>query len=335
MLQRATVLGASSGQRGSSGQPDWNRQRQQKKHPWPAALFVLLRANSEEPYQRHAALRASMAGIITKVFEAEMTAEQLRVLAGKARCKDASTKVELAYGALLAVVQRGDAGFESLPVAAQRSIDGSAVCKREMERAKNALAVLDEADADWAAMRHAMQQLPPAALLHILSEEMTAEQMRTLAGKARCEEAKTKAQLAYAVLLTLSLRASGIKGLPANAEQRIEASPVCVDWLAELAISRLRPDYDGGWREFMRVLLDRKPCERPTTAASPPATGPRSREGGARQTAGKLLTPRTLFDGADDAGNTPMQCAHAMYCAVRSCNVLCNAPCNTSCNAPS
>ena len=257
-----------------------------------------------------------MAGIITKVFEAEMTAEQLRELAGKARCKDASTKVELAYGALLAVVQRGDAGFESLPVAAQRSIDGSAVCKREMERAKNALAVLDEADADWAAMRHAMQQLPPAALLHILSEEMTAEQMRTLAGKARCEEAKTKAQLAYAVLLTLSLRASGIKGLPANAEQRIEASPVCVDWLAELAISRLRPDYDGGWREFMRVLLDRKPCERPTTAASPPATGPRSREGGARQTAGKLLTPRTLFDGADDAGNTLMQCAHAMYCAM-------------------
>ena len=99
-----------------------------------------------------------------------------------------------------------------------------------MERAKNALAVIDDAnddaDADWAAMRHAMQQLPPAALLHIISEEMTAEQMRTLAGTARCEGATTKAQLAYAVLLTLSLRASGIKGLPANAEQRIEASPV-------------------------------------------------------------------------------------------------------------
>jgi hypothetical protein len=192
------------------------------------------------------AIRARMAGIIIKVFEAEMTAEQLRVLAGKARCKDASTKVELAYGALLAVVQKGDAGFEALPVAVQRSIDASAVC--------NALVGLDEADADWVALRHAMQQLPPAALLHILSEEMTAEQMRTLAGKARCEEAKTKAQLAFAVLLTLSLRASGIKGLPANAEQRIEASPVCVDWLAELAISRLRPDYDGGWREFMCVV---------------------------------------------------------------------------------
>ena len=262
-----------------------------------------------------------MAGIITKVFEAEMTAEQLRVLAGKARCTDASTKVELAYGALLAVVQRGDAGFEALPVAAQRSIDASPVCKREMERAKNALVVLDDADADWAAMRHAMQQLPPAALLHILSEEMTAEQMRTLAGKARCEEAKTKAQLAYAVLLTLSLRASGIKGLPANAEQRIEASPVCVDWLAELAISRLRPDYDGGWREFMRVLLDRKPCERPTTsanasAASPPATGPRNREGGARQTpGGKPLAPRTLFGGADHTGAALMQCV--VQCTVQ------------------
>ena len=214
-------------------------------------ILLPLRLSGVSP---RSAIRARMAGIIIKVFEAEMTAEQLRVLAGKARCKDASTKVELAYGALLAVVQKGDAGFEALPVAVQRSIDASAVCKREMERAKNALVVLDEADADWVALRHAMQQLPPAALLHILSEEMTAEQMRTLAGKARCEEAKTKAQLAFAVLLTLSLRASGIKGLPANAEQRIEASPVCVDWLAELAISRLRPDYDGGWREFMCVV---------------------------------------------------------------------------------
>ena len=251
----------------------------------------------------------TMAGIIIKVFEAEMTAEQLRVLAGSARCKGASTKAELAYGALLAVVQRGDAGFKALPVAAQRSIDASAVCKREMERAKHALAVLDQDDADWAAMRHAMQQLPPAVLLHILSEEMTAEQMRRLAGKARCEGAKTKAQLAFAVLLTLSLRASGIKGLPANAEQRIQASPVCVDWLDELAISRLRPDYDGGWYEFMRVLLDRKPCERPTTSASaseasPPATGLRSRQPPAR----KLLAPRKLFDGADDAGAPFMQC---------------------------
>ena len=121
-----------------------------------------------------------MAGALTKVFEAELTAEQMRTLAGKARCKDASSKTELAYGTLLAVVQRGAAGYEALPVPARRSIDASAVCKREMERAKNALAVIDDAnddaDADWAAMRHAMQQLPPAALLHIISEEMTAEQ---------------------------------------------------------------------------------------------------------------------------------------------------------------
>lgn len=213
------------------------------------------------------------------------------------------------------VVQRGDAGFKALPVAAQRFIDASAVCKREIERAKHALAVLDQDDADWAAMRHAMQQLPPAALLHILSEEMTAEQMRMLAGKARCEGAKTKAQLAFAVLLTLSLRASGIKGLPANAEQRIQASPVCVDWLAELAISRLRPDYDDGWCESCACCLIASHAR----SLPPPSPPPRPRRPPLACAVGKLL-PGSYSRHASSSTAPTTQ-------ALRSCNALRNRQC--------
>jgi hypothetical protein len=272
-----------------------------------------------------------MAGALCRILEAEMTIEQMERLGGAARCAGATVKAEYAYAALLAVAQR-DQGFQALPVAAQRRIDGSPVYKREMERAQAALEVLNK-DATWVDLRHALQQLPPATLLHILDEEMDAEQMRKLAGKGRCGDAKRKGHLVYAVLLAVATRGSAaIKSLPINAQRRIEAAPQCADWLAELGAARhppspsadlspplptptptatpisplaplraeragLRKDYEGDYRAFMHVLCDRAPLQEAPAPTSPQAE-PATEQAKSRQAKGGTRggAPRRLFD---------------------------------------
>ena len=106
-------------------------------------------------------------------------------------------------------------------------------------------------------MRHALEQLPPAVLLKILLEEIKVDQMKTLAGKMRCQGATKKAQYVYGVLLTLATRESGLMSLPINAQRRIDSTPVATEWIAELLRARLRGDYEGTWRDFMGKLLER------------------------------------------------------------------------------
>ena len=278
-----------------------------------------------------------MADALCKILEAEMTIEQMKRLGGVARCAGATAKAENAYAALLAVAQR-DQGFQALPVNAQRRIDGSPVDKREMERAQAALAVLNK-DTTWVDLRHALEQLPPATLLDILDEEMKAEQMRKLAGKGRCGDAKRKGQLIFAVLLAVATRGSAaIKDLPINAQRRIEAAPLqCADWLAELGAARhppspsadlspplptptptatpisplallraeragLRKDYEGDYRAFMHWLCDRAPLQEAPAPTSPQAE-PATEQAKSRQAKGGTRggAPRRLDDDLADA----------------------------------
>ena len=113
---------------------------------------------------------------LTRLLEKELVGAELAELAGAAGLGARGTD-ELVYGALLAVSR----GTTALPERVQKAVDRSAIAVRELERAVSALAVLDE-DAGWSEMRHALDQLPPAHLLHILYEEMSADQMKTLAG---------------------------------------------------------------------------------------------------------------------------------------------------------
>ena len=234
-----------------------------------------------------------MAGMLRQILEKQLTTDELAALGGAARCEGAVTSSELAYGAILAIVQG-----EPVPEAVQRKIDTEPAAKLEKERAETALEVLEE-DANWSDMRHALEQLPPAALLSILLKEMTAEQMKTLAGRARCQGATRKAQYVYGVLLAVATRETGLKNLPVDAQRRIDATPVAADWIADLIRARLREDFEGNWKDFMAKLLERPrkehPREQPTPRTGPGQTKPATK----LASNGKKDIKKKLFDEAE------------------------------------
>ena len=130
--------------------------------------------------------------------------------------------------------------------------------------------------------------------------------MRTLAGSTRCKGATGKAQLVYSVLLAIAMRPSGAKALPIQAQRRVDASPVCADWLKELERSGLREDYEGNWRDFMRILCERPPS--PGVAAQAPeptGTGLRVELPAEKRPRG-VVQPRKLdFGGSEEPEASP------------------------------
>lgn len=151
-----------------------------------------------------------------------MTVADMKALAGKTRSKGAKTKDEAQLAALLALGVRGAAAIEQLPVAVQQKIERSAPAKRELERIQ--MASLESVD--WRDFGAVLDRFPPSVLLTILNEEMTCDQMKALAGKARAEGATLKADLIFGVLLALAERGrSAMRDLPVNARRRIDAAP--------------------------------------------------------------------------------------------------------------
>ena len=80
-----------------------------------------------------------MAGMLRQLLEKELTDEQLIAIGGAARCEGAVTRSDLAYGAILAIVQG-----EPVPEAIERRISIEPAAKLEKERAESALEVLDD-----------------------------------------------------------------------------------------------------------------------------------------------------------------------------------------------
>ena len=165
---------------------------------------------------------------LLSIVQDAMTVAQMRSVAGATRSKGASTKDELVFGVLLALSQRGEKAVEQLPVEAQKKLRGSPVAQRELKRVATAAA----ACSTGLALRSVMEFFPPSILLHVLDEEMTAAQMKRVAGKERSTGASTKDELVFGVLLALATRGpTAMRDLPANAQSRIEAAPAALDWV--------------------------------------------------------------------------------------------------------
>lgn len=190
---------------------------------------------------------------LAQIISDDMTVEQMRTLAGKKRSKGAKVKEECMHGVFLALAARGEKGVEALPLAAQKKLGASPVAQRELERVRQAASGGCDS---WMELKQVLQRFPPSILLQILNEEMTATQMKTMAGKGRCERATVKAELTYAVLLALAERGSkAMRDLPATALARIEAAPVALEWVKMMeradpaVLSKL-----GTWAAFRELL---------------------------------------------------------------------------------
>ena len=173
------------------------------------------------------------------VLQAEMTLVQMKTLAGKARGKGATRKDEIVLGVLIALAERGAEGLADLPEAAQRKLRASPAAQRELNcRIKVAAADCS----NWRQLKKVLERFPPSVLLQILDEDMTAVQMKALAGKTRADGAKRKEELAFGVLLALAERGStSLHDLPASAQRRIESAPAAMEWLQLSKLASLPP----------------------------------------------------------------------------------------------
>ena len=178
------------------------------------------------------------AATLTRMLARDMSVEACVAYAGP-ECAGCSEPDEYVYGVLLALCRRGAAGRDALPAPVLRSIASSPVATRELQRVESCREVL-EPTAGWADLRHALRQLPPAALLHILDEELTTVEMKEIA-EERCKGAAlTRGQLIYAVLLVIATGELGSKVLPVNVQRRIDADRL-EDLVAVVAhVQRLR-----------------------------------------------------------------------------------------------
>ena len=187
------------------------------------------------------------------ILSDELTVVKMRALAGKHRCKGATTKADLICGVLLALSEREN-GKQALPVSAQKKIAASPVAQRELSRVSQAV----QQCANWRQVRQVLERFPPSILLQILSEEMTVAQMKKMAGTHRCDGATLKDELLFAVLLALAERGDkAMRDLPANAQSRIEASPIALDWvkLVERADAEVLSKV-GTWSGFRSLLCE-------------------------------------------------------------------------------
>lgn len=199
---------------------------------------------------------------------------------------------------------------------------------RELLRVESCREVL-EPNAGWADLRHALGQLPPAALLHIFDEEITTSEMKEIADE-RCKGAASRGQLIYAVLLVIATGDLGSKVLPVNVQRRIDAAPSCAEWIEKLTASCLTAGLSGGssaWRDFMRILVDRdRPAPAPTGVASPDGSGSSSSSGRMGRISSGFEGVRSLFgrteklsgDAAGALSGRPSVSAHEARCAART-----------------
>jgi hypothetical protein len=176
----------------------------------------------------------------------------MKLLSGKRRSRGANTKEEAMYSVLLALVDREDAGIAALPVETQQKVSASPVATRELKRISMASSVCT----NWVQLRSVLERFPPSILIQILQEEMSAAQMKSMGGKARCEGAKSKDELVFAVLLGLADRgAKALRDLPATAQSRIQSAPNALDWLKMM--ERANPEVlkqHGTWQTFLELL---------------------------------------------------------------------------------
>tara|TARA_B110001452_G_scaffold206778_1_gene176903 strand:+ start:76 stop:1053 length:978 start_codon:yes stop_codon:yes gene_type:complete len=261
------------------------------------------------------------AATLTRMLARDMSVESCVAYAGP-ECAGCTALDEYIYGVLLALCRRGGA----LPAPVLRSIASSPVATRELQRVESCREVL-EPTAGWADLRHALRQLPPAALLHILDDELTTAEMKEIA-EERCKGAVlTRGQLIYAVLLVIATGELGSKVLPVNVQRRIDAAPSCAEWIEKLTASCLTAGLSGGssaWREFMRILVDRDRPATPAPAdvATPAGSGSSGRLG--RISSG-FDGVRSLFgrgeklsgDAAGALSGPPSVSAHAARGAAR------------------
>ena len=162
------------------------------------------------------------------IVSADMSVAQMRTLAGKTRSKGAADKSELLFAVYLTLAER-EAALDQLPAETQKKLRGSPVAQRELKRCKMASA---GECSNWLALRSVLEFFPPSILLHVLSEEMTAAQMKKVAGVERTTGASTKDELVFGVLLALATRGpKALRDLPAAALTRIEAAPAALDWV--------------------------------------------------------------------------------------------------------
>ena len=245
------------------------------------------------------------AATLTRAFRG-MSIEDCAAYAGP-ECAGCSAPDEYVYGVLLALCRRGEAGRDSLPTEVLRSITSSPVAMRELQRVESCREVL-EPNAGWAELRHALGQLPPAALLHILDEEMTTAEMKEIA-EERCKGAASRGQLIYAVLLVIATGELGSKVLPVNVQRRIDAAPSCAEWVEKLTASCPTAGLSGGssaWREFMRILIDRdRPAPAPGDVASPAESGSSSSSGRMGRISSGFEGVRSLFGRVEKLSGDP------------------------------
>eukprot|EP00900_Chrysochromulina_parva_P008119 jgi/Chrpa1/17308/Chrysochromulina_OHIO_Genome00023790-RA len=191
----------------------------------------------------------------------QMTDDDMKAFAGKHRIKGAKKKEQYVLAVQLTLGMRGDAGLADLPVELQIKVQGSKTALAELQRLKLACGEC----ATWDELERVLASFPPAVLLTILLEEVSAEQMHTLAGKTRCKGATREDQLVFGVLLTLAEDAARVQRLPANARRRIDAAPSALEW-TEMMRTRAKKEVlekVPDWRGFLDML-----CEPPLPSLS-------------------------------------------------------------------
>ena len=188
----------------------------------------------------------------------QMTNDDMKAFAGKRRIKGAKKKEQYVLAVQLTLGMRGDAGLADLPVEVQKKVQDSKTALAELRRLKLACGEC----ATWDELERVLASFPPAVLLTILLEEVSAEQMQTLAGKTRCEGATRKDQLVFGVLLTLAEDAARVQRLPANARRRIDAAPSALEW-TEMVRTRAKKEVlekVPDWRGFLDMLCEPPPA---------------------------------------------------------------------------
>jgi hypothetical protein len=188
----------------------------------------------------------------------QMTNDDMKAFAGKRRIKGAKKKEQYVLAVQLTLGMRGDAGLADLPLEVQKKVLDSKTALAELQRLKLACGEC----ATWDELERVLASFPPAVLLTILLEEVSAEQMHTLAGKTRCEGATRKDQLVFGVLLTLAEDAARVQRLPANARRRIDAAPSALEW-TEMVRTRAKKEVlekVPDWRGFLDMLCEPPPA---------------------------------------------------------------------------
>lgn len=188
----------------------------------------------------------------------QMTNDDMMAFAGKRRIKGAKKKEQYVLAVQLTLGMRGDAGLADLPLEVQKKVQDSKTALAELQRLKLACGEC----ATWDELERVLASFPPAVLLTILLEEVSAEQMHTLAGKTRCEGATRKDQLVFGVLLTLAEDAARVQRLPANARRRIDAAPSALEW-TEMVRTRAKKEVlekVPDWRGFLDMLCEPPPA---------------------------------------------------------------------------